>query len=748
MPTTDTATLTTASLFAQRYTYLINLKTVMDINAALEGYGNLQNLMDIEVSLGTGDNSSSCTITLADPDNSVASALINHSLQSGGIPALPKPVPGATVPLSGNTTPATSTAVTSINSGAVPTARGASFTPEVLAFMNLIAQKEVPNPQDPSSYYSQNEGGANWSQYGSDGFPTDRTSGNNVGRYQFNPQDWHDFQKTDPTATKYDPVTQDRMCLWKLQYRGVLAPLLAGDLQTSILKAGHEWASLPNSVLHQTQAGYTMQDAISYYNGFLAAFKTENPNVAQATKTPLPADSAPVLPISTNNVGIVKGKKLTVTLGEYVFQYFHQGTDTDHDGKTKVTGQGVRWVMSRRQRSKAMKQLSLKQLAQQIATAHGAQLNWQADFDVNYDHIDQTGISDYQLLLRECKQSGLVLTEDNLVLTIKTLRSITDSGLTLTVGGNLLSYQISDKAMDASKEKSIDTLLQSENKVEVDPLTGTFKITKPDVDPVKDISVSGKAATAVSGKMSPVQDALAQQNRTRMKRVKGLPSSFVIPLDSDSLSLTPLAAVRTKGISNVLDRVWLVDTVTHHVADGKTELKCFSPIEVVDNTPQLVTSPTAGTTAPVATSSTGYLIPVTGVVTSLFGLRSSPGGIGSTNHKGTDIGCPEGTPVYASRDGLVIGSSFDSGGGGNVLAIKHADGWVTMYMHLSAFVARQGQTVKQMQLVAYSGNTGHSTGAHCHFQVNNPNGAAQPPSTVGFTSFSAKGNSVTAGQFP
>ena len=742
----------------------------MDVTVKLDNYptqwsiGEGGQIIDVEVTLGQNEDSSSCTVTLADSDNAIASAMIDHTLKTGGIPALPKPV--LQVGANGATpaTNATGSGIAASSGGGLPLARGTGFTPQVLAFMNLIASHEVPNSDAPNSYYAQNEGGADWaeSSFGSDGFPTDRKTGSNIGRYQFNPGDWHDFQRSDPTATKYNPVTQDKMCLWKMGVRGVLAPLNAGDIAGAIRAGGHEWASLPESVLHQTASGYTMQNGIDLYNKYLTGFHQATPDVPVVAKQDVPVTTAtankqaatkptaakpatttttPVLPIDPN-AGVIKGSKLTVTLGEYQFVYYHQGTETDQDGKTKVSGQGIRWVMSRRQRNKALKGLSLKQLAQSIATAHKAQLNWQADFDVQYEHIDQSGLSDYQLLLREAKSAGLLVSEENLVLTVKTLRQMTDSGLVLTVGVNLISYQISDKAMDASKEKSIDSLLQGENKVDLDPLTGTFKISKPDVDPVKDISVSGKASSDVSGKKAPGQDALAQQNRARMKRVKGLPSTFVIPLSDDSIKLVPLAALRTKGISSVLDRVWMVDTVTHKVADGKTELKCFSPVEVIDNTPQLTT----GTgTAPVVTSSTGWLVPCDGIITSPFGMRTSPTTGASSMHKGSDIANDAGTPVYASKEGVVVSSAVD-GGYGNLLVIKHPDGWYTAYAHLNDFVVRAGQTVTKLQLVAHMGSTGISTGSHCHFEIRDPNGKQVPHASVGLISLSQKGTTVKAGQ--
>lgn len=112
-----------------------------------------------------------------------------------------------------------------------------------------------------------------------------------------------------------------------------------------------------------------------------------------------------------------------------------------------------------------------------------------------------------------------------------------------------------------------------------------------------------------------------------------------------------------------------------------------------------------------------YVKPISGgVLTSGFGGRRSPGGIGSTNHKGVDWGTPIGTPVYASCGGVVLSAGW-SGGYGYCVYISHPDGKQTRYAHCSQVKVSKGQTVSQGQLIAYSGNTGNSTGPHLHFEI-------------------------------
>lgn len=121
-------------------------------------------------------------------------------------------------------------------------------------------------------------------------------------------------------------------------------------------------------------------------------------------------------------------------------------------------------------------------------------------------------------------------------------------------------------------------------------------------------------------------------------------------------------------------------------------------------------------------------------VTSHFGLRSAPTQGASTKHNGIDISVPEPSPVYAPAKGIVEKIWIDNAyGGGLSMRIKHANGLVTGFAHLSnALDTRVGQTVGQGDLIAESGGTpgsygaGMSTGPHLHFTVRE-NGVAVDP---------------------
>jgi len=112
-----------------------------------------------------------------------------------------------------------------------------------------------------------------------------------------------------------------------------------------------------------------------------------------------------------------------------------------------------------------------------------------------------------------------------------------------------------------------------------------------------------------------------------------------------------------------------------------------------------------------------YIKPISGGrLTSGFGRRKSPTKGASSYHKGVDWATPVGTPVYASCGGTVAKAGWGSGYG-YVVYINHEDGRQTRYGHLSKVLVKVGQTVKQNERIALSGNTGITTGPHVHFEI-------------------------------
>lgn len=129
--------------------------------------------------------------------------------------------------------------------------------------------------------------------------------------------------------------------------------------------------------------------------------------------------------------------------------------------------------------------------------------------------------------------------------------------------------------------------------------------------------------------------------------------------------------------------------------------------------------------APRVPDAVAYAAPVDGPVSSGFGRRVRPNARASSNHQGLDFAVAEGTPVAAAADGEVIFAG-PRGNYGNRVEVRHADGSVSTYSHLSGFDVRVGDRVSSGQTVARSGSTGNVTGPHLHFEIRRGNGYVDP----------------------
>ena len=122
-------------------------------------------------------------------------------------------------------------------------------------------------------------------------------------------------------------------------------------------------------------------------------------------------------------------------------------------------------------------------------------------------------------------------------------------------------------------------------------------------------------------------------------------------------------------------------------------------------------------------SESGFLWPLDASIntlSSLYGPRPDPFTGRPDNHTGIDIPAARGTPIYASKSGVVITSVYGTGNAwsyGNYVVVSHSDGTSTLYAHMSSRAVSEGQTVAQGEVVGYVGTTGNSTGNHLHFEV-------------------------------
>jgi murein DD-endopeptidase MepM/ murein hydrolase activator NlpD len=117
-------------------------------------------------------------------------------------------------------------------------------------------------------------------------------------------------------------------------------------------------------------------------------------------------------------------------------------------------------------------------------------------------------------------------------------------------------------------------------------------------------------------------------------------------------------------------------------------------------------------TAEPAGSVPSFRWPVKGRVIAGFGPKT-----GGTQNDGINLAVPEGTPVKAADDGVVAYAGNELKGYGNLVLIRHANGFVSAYAHASELMVKRGDTIKRGQVIAHAGQTGNVTSPQLHFEI-------------------------------
>ncbi len=126
----------------------------------------------------------------------------------------------------------------------------------------------------------------------------------------------------------------------------------------------------------------------------------------------------------------------------------------------------------------------------------------------------------------------------------------------------------------------------------------------------------------------------------------------------------------------------------------------------------------------------GFIIPVEGRISGNFGNQRIFNGTPKNPHTGTDIAAPEGTPVKAAADGIIILNGHNYFYSGNTVIIDHGQGLQTIYAHLKKANVQQGDIVRQGDVIGFVGKTGRATGPHLHWGASLNNVRFRPHSLL------------------
>jgi len=127
------------------------------------------------------------------------------------------------------------------------------------------------------------------------------------------------------------------------------------------------------------------------------------------------------------------------------------------------------------------------------------------------------------------------------------------------------------------------------------------------------------------------------------------------------------------------------------------------------------------TTRPAPRSSGRFLWPINGRVLSSFGSKKD-----GLHNDGINIGAPRGTPVKSAENGVVVYTGDELRGFGNLVLVRHADGWMTAYGHLEKVLAKRGDKVTRGQAIGTVGSSGAVSSPQLHFEIRRGTKAVDP----------------------
>ena len=476
-------------------------------------------------------------------------------------------------------------------------------------------------------------------------------------------------------------------------------------------------------------------------------------------------------------------QEITITFGfdassAVEFTFIHTATRHQmHLNATEFEGQCVRWALTRRIKNATYSNITLKTLAEQVGRSYGLKVECPEN-GPTFTHLDQTGITDYALLRRECARIGWRLLDRDGSLIIEP-RKVGEEAFLLEYGINIASFSCEDRAQTDAANGRASATNTGETKAIVDSATGEIKQLRPEnkgaggatggtigtvsalAGAVAESAIAGVTNTAVvtdSGAVrvdsstvkpsapesttgsatAPVQGTIADDSEVTQedaaagndnaKRVKGFPAKVTAYTSAEMLQVTPDTPVRTEGFqADFLNRVWVVDTIEHSWKGSlKSAIALYTPMKPKYN----IAPGGAG-----AQQTTTTVAPPKGKMTNPHpgaarGTPFDPGGaIRGRPHAGIDLAKDSNpAPMLAAFTGIVsdvesgcqVGDRGCGGGYGNLVEIKGEGDWTgysAFYGHLTSVSVQKGQKVTAGQPIGIEGDTGASGGLHLHFEL-------------------------------
>ena len=429
------------------------------------------------------------------------------------------------------------------------------------------------------------------------------------------------------------------------------------------------------------------------------------------------------------------GSQITIELGAngetisaYSFIHTSLNYNLDSPNLLEFGGQAANWVLTQKIKNTIYTNMTFKKLATKILESYGLTLDM-LDEGPKYEYFPQRGQTDYDSLLIEAKRLGYKVYVKGPVMYIKTIEQVNAGRpiFTQVYGSDLgLKFDVSHTAQSSSSggarsSEPNEVSRTGERKFSIDINSGLVQqIQKENLAGTGASNIEATTGTTILP-VAPIvtgeSNIADSQRKDDTSRLKGITASTDFPTTVNALLLEPDTLYKTEGLSEFLDRYWVIDSVTHTFENGSfnTSLNVYSPLK--NKYPTAALDPSGGGNSPLVSgedfdpTSPKFRIPASGVYFSPYGMRKG------RMHNGVDISAPTGTPIYASAAGTVSFVGWNAGGYGNYIIIDHGQGWSTLYGHNSKNQVTKGQVVSQGTQIALMGSTGLSTGPHVHFEI-------------------------------
>ncbi|MEA5603715.1 glycoside hydrolase family protein [Nostoc sp. UHCC 0252] len=438
------------------------------------------------------------------------------------------------------------------------------------------------------------------------------------GRYQFLNTTWAGLQSS-LGLPDFSPISQDKGAVELIRQKGAVSDVEQGNFESSITKVNTVWASLPGSPYGQPIK--SMSSLKTYYLSRIKFYKeggVNNSNVA-----PSVAASQSPATAATPTVKTLVGAQITIEMGYQgkaiaAYSFIHTGIKFSlfEPDALEFTGTAATFVLTQIVRNTVYTNLTLKKIAQKITANYGMKLEMPEDGPL-YSRFPQRGITDYEALLIEARRIGYRVHCVGPTLYIGPRKGLkADQNVFVCEYGTNLggTFTVSHQAQTSSSggarsSKPGETTSVGERKFEINPDTGVMTQKKKE----NVVGTGGDNLPSTTGAISPTPaptttgttDTADSQRASDESRIKGILAQAEFPTTPEVLTLDPDTLFLTKGISDKLDRLWVVDSITHTYSGGSflSKATCYSPLKSKAPTTDIpasstsITNPVVGTTS-------------------------------------------------------------------------------------------------------------------------------------------------------